>query len=275
MRGPLELDDATVRALEIHETYAHAVGDRVVRDLGDCYLLHSPTQADPYVNRIAAIRWPEERDAFDRRVAEVLTLFAGLDRRPHVWTAPAHRRPADLEERLRAVGFRDAGDGAFVMLRTAAPAPMRLAAGLSVERVAATDPRARESAWIREVALVLARSFAFPDDEVPSIQRDIEAASVTPGMTTVVLRDGGDAVAAGRAFVRDGLAYLLSIGTDPLAAGRGLGTIVTATLAADAAAAGARYVYLAVRTQNDRALSVYRRCGFEIVGGPAGELILA
>lgn len=268
------LDDATLRALEVHETHAHAVGDRVVRDLGDCVLLHAPSEADPYMNRVGAVRWPEDPAAFDRRLGEVIAVFAGIDRRPHVWTPPAFRRPVDLEDRLRANGFRPAGDGAHVMVRADEVRPRPLPAGTTVERVAAEDPRAGSAAWIREVALVLARSFAFADEELASIERDVRTTSLTPGMTTVVVRDAGEALAVGRAFARDGLAYLLSIGTDPLAAGRGLGTLVTTTLATDAAAAGARHVFLAVRTLNDRAISVYRRSGFETVGDRAGELIL-
>lgn len=275
MPRPPALDDATLRAFEAHETRAHAVGDRVMTDLGDCCLLHTPSEREPYFNRIGAIRWPEPPAAFDRRLTEILAIFASIDRRPHVWTPPAFRAPADLEERLRANGFREAGTGARMMVLTEPVAPRRLEPGLSLERVTPADPRSRHATWIREVALVVTRAFGFTDDDLPAIERELRSGSGAPGMTTVVVRDRGEALAVGRSFVRDGMSYLLSIGTDPLAAGRGLGTLVTTTLAADAAAAGLRHVFLAVRTQNDRAIEVYRRCGFELVGDVAGELMLA
>lgn len=274
MPRPSELDDATLRAYELHETRAHAVGDRVMTDLGDCCLLHAPTEREPYYNRVGAIRWPEAPADFDRRLGEILTLFAGIDRRPYVWTPPAFRRPADLEDRLRANGFREVGSGARIMVLAEPVAPRRLDQGLSLERVVASDPRARHATWVREVALVVTRAFGFGDDELPAIERELRSGGTAAGMTTVVVRDRGEALAVGRSFVGDGLAYLLSIGTDPLAAGRGLGTLVTTTLAADALAAGVRHVFLAVRTQNDRAIDVYGRCGFELVGDVAGELML-
>lgn len=263
-----------MRAFEVLETRAHASGDREVRDLGDCVLLHAPSQEDLFFNRVGAVRWPDEPDAFDRRLGEVITVFAGLDRRPHVWTPPAFRSPGDLEDRLRANGFRAAGDGAYVMVREREVPPARPATGVAVELVRADDARVAQAAWTREVALVLARSFGFSDEELPAVERDVATTSALPGMTTVVVRDGGEALAVGRAYTGGGLSYLLSIGTDPLAAGRGHGTLVTTSLAADAAAAGAGHVFLAVRTQNDRAVEMYRRAGFEIVGEPAGELVL-
>jgi len=39
---------------------------------------------DPFWNRVSALRMPAEVDAFEARLAELLALFAGLDRRPHL-----------------------------------------------------------------------------------------------------------------------------------------------------------------------------------------------
>ena len=54
----------------------HAIPNRDLRDLGDAILLHDPVETEPFWNRIEAIHWPAEPDAFDRRLTEILVLFA-------------------------------------------------------------------------------------------------------------------------------------------------------------------------------------------------------
>ena len=112
----IDLDDATVLALERHETHAHAIPSREVRVQGDALVLFDPRDPDPFWNRMVSVRWPAEPAAFDRRLAEAITLFGILDRTPHVWPSPVHSAPRDLVERLRAHGLprrrRRARDGA-------------------------------------------------------------------------------------------------------------------------------------------------------------------
>src|SRR5437870_3324824 len=79
------LGPAAIRFLEPHEATAHAHGRRRVVDLGDAILLHAPDDGDPFLNRLSGVRLATQPAAFERRLAELLTLFAGLDRRPHVW----------------------------------------------------------------------------------------------------------------------------------------------------------------------------------------------
>ena len=90
----VSLDDATTRRLERHETMAHAIPSRDVRDLGDALVLHDPRDPDPFWNRMVSVRWPASPDAFDRRLDEAVTMFALDARQPHIWPSPAHSAPA-------------------------------------------------------------------------------------------------------------------------------------------------------------------------------------
>ena len=114
-----------MRRLLLHEARVHAIPGRELRDLGDALLLFDPNDPEPFWNRLEGIRWPSDPDAFDRRLAETLVLFASLGRQPHVWPAPAYDEPADLVARLLANGFRDMGDGLLMVLTDRRPAAAR------------------------------------------------------------------------------------------------------------------------------------------------------
>ena len=81
-------------------------------------------------------------------------------------------------------------------------------------------------------------------------------------------------MAAGRRYTADGVTYLSSIGTRARWAGRGFGSAVTAQLTEDGRRAGGESTYLAVEWNNERAQAMYRRLGFETVGGRAADLLL-
>lgn len=270
MRLRLEPDE--IRFLERHETYAHATGGRTVRDLGDCLLLHSEWEREPFVNRVGAIRWPEATDAFERRLGEILGLFAMVDRRPHAWTPSDHRQPADLDDRLIDHGFV-ARTSAYVMVATRPAEPAVPGPGISVETWTGGPDAAIPARVIDEVAELKARTFGVDPSEVEAIALETGRALSSPRTSIVLVRDAGRPVATGQAFTFDGASYFASIGTDRAATGRGHATLVTSTLIAGARAAGSRWIHLAVRVDNERAVGVYRRCGMEIVG-EAGELIL-
>ena len=108
---PGDVDGATSRWLAWHEAVSHGLLGREVRDLGDAVMLYDPTDREPFWNRVAGIAWPADADAFDRRLTEVVTLFAALDRTPHVWPLPGLDEPLDLTERLLDAGFEDVGKG--------------------------------------------------------------------------------------------------------------------------------------------------------------------
>src|SRR4051812_20458260 len=138
-RVPDGIDADVLRFLEIHEARVHAIPGREVRDLGDAILLRDRIDREPFWNRVVGIRWPDAADAFDRRVAEILALFAGLDRVPHVWPRPTLNQPADLVERLRGHGFVDVGGGITMLLaapdRVVSAAAEPLPKGVTVERL--------------------------------------------------------------------------------------------------------------------------------------------
>ena len=110
------IDPPTMRRLLLHEARVHAIPNRDLRDLGDAILLHDPVETEPFWNRLEGIHWPGEPDAFDRRLTEILVLFASIGRRPHIWASPAHDAPTDLVARLAANGFRDMGPGCVMAL---------------------------------------------------------------------------------------------------------------------------------------------------------------
>ncbi|HSO28322.1 MAG TPA: hypothetical protein VLS28_00325, partial [Candidatus Sulfomarinibacteraceae bacterium] len=82
MLDPVVPGGALARRLARHEAAVHAGGGRELRELTDAVLLHDPTDAEPFWNRIAAPAWPEASSAFDRRLDEAVTLFATLGRLP-------------------------------------------------------------------------------------------------------------------------------------------------------------------------------------------------
>lgn len=261
------IDDATMRDLDMHEARAHALGGCVVRDLGDCILLHAPNDPEPVFNRVAAIRWPEPPNAFDHRLAEIIVLFAGLGRRPHVWTAPGFNAPADLARRLAGHGFSDMGGGFFMLLvRPPSDAPERFPSGVTIERLRGGPGVTIRDAMVRDISLVLAEAFVVEPDRRAAIEAETVEAFASPAFHVCLVRVGGEPVAVGKRYTFDGGSYLSSIGTRPGRQGRGYGSLVTEALVRDAIAAGSRYVYLGVRTHNDRAIALYRRAGLEILG---------
>jgi GNAT superfamily N-acetyltransferase len=262
----------TLRALELHEARAHLRGERRVDDLGDAILLVDPQEPDPFLNRLSGLRLPDDPAAFDRRLTELLALFAAAGRQAHVWQPSAFESPDDLVERLGADGFVDIG-GTYAMLTTdamATPDPA-LPPRARLYRLAEAGPR--RATVIRGIASVLADAFATEPGLSIAIVADLNL-TAGPAHDVVLLTVEGRAVATGRRYTADGATYLSSIGTRHEAWGRGYGSAVTAALIGDGRAAGGPLVHLAVETDNDRALAMYQRLGFEILGGRRADLLL-
>ena len=100
------VDAGLLHRLEIHETRVDALGPgRELVDLGDAVGVFDPVDPDPFFNRLAAIRWPADPDAFAARLDAATRLFVARDRQPYVWLAPGFLQPEDIADRLRVAGL--------------------------------------------------------------------------------------------------------------------------------------------------------------------------
>lgn len=278
MNRTVRLDAAAIRRLEQHETDAHAIAGREVRDLGDALVLFDPRDPDPFWNRMVRVRWPSAPTAFDRRLAEALVLFGLLARRPHVWPSPDHNEPGDLAARLVANGFRDVGGGHLMILDDPSACPpiadSELEAGVSVRTIArATDAASRD---IDAVAGVMVDAFGALPGRAGEIAADLWRTLDDPRIALVVAHVDGAPAAVAKATTFDGLTYLSSIGTRPDFRGRGLGGLVTrqaVAAGASVAASGPGLAYLGVFSGNWPAVRLYQRLGFASIGEAPGLLL--
>jgi ribosomal protein S18 acetylase RimI-like enzyme len=264
----IRVDDATIRALERHETCAHAIPNRVVRDLGDSIVLFDERDPDPFWNRMASIRWPTSPTAFDLRLTETIALFALRGRQPHLWPSPDHSQPADLIRRLVDHGFCDIGGGHVMVLdRPEACPPVRpeeLARGVTIHTIRqVTDAGADDT---HDMALVLAEAFgAMPGREV-ELAADLDRVLDDPRVSLAIARVDGRPAAVAKVTTFDGLTYLSSVGTRSQFRGRGLGSLVTRQAVAVDAGASRRLTYLGVFSGNAPAQRMYARLGFASIG---------
>ena len=296
-------DAELAQRLVLHEARAQATPTRELRDLGDGWLVHDPGDAEPFWNRLIAPRWPDDAAAFDRRLDEVITLFATLDRVPHVRPLPVGSTPPDIGARLEAAGFEaigvdrrmvlaqlpDADASALVRRLTAeveaafggAMVTVRRRDGSAAARRGgngrSTDEQqtwADRRRWAVDASLVLADSFDVDVDRRMALEGDLLGCVSRPGCAVVLVSvDGTPAAIARRATTADG-SYLSSIGTRPAFRGRGLGALVTALAMQDAIAAGGSLIHLGVEIDNVRAIRLYERLGFAVLGEPAPDLLL-
>ena len=273
----LGIDATTVRTLLRHEAQVHAIPGRDLRDLGDSLLLHDPAETDPFWNRVEAIRWPVDPEAFDRRLTEIAVLFASIGRQPHAWTSPPHDEPADLVARLASNGFEDVGHGLLLVARDVEPARIALAArpldaGLTLERLSAlTGPEVDQAA--EAIVSVLLVAFAVGADRRPGLLAETRASLADARFTHYLVRRGDAPVAVARRATFDGISYLSSIGTVDSARGLGLGRFVTASAMVDAAAAGGEWIHLGVFADNVPARRLYEGLGFVMSGDPGPDMI--
>jgi GNAT superfamily N-acetyltransferase len=277
MALPLGIDLDVLRFLERHEGRVHALPGREMRDVGDALLLYDERDREPFWNRLAAIRWPAEARDFERRVDDAITLFASLDRLPHIWLRPALNVPPDIRRRLLDDGFEDVGEGHVMVVvdRTVVPGFVErpLAPGVTIERLAILAGLACTEAAI-DVARVLNESFGVEPERQASIELETEVMLQRPELETYLLRVDGEPAATARGATFDGATYLSSIGTRPVFRGRGFGAIVTAAVTARALEAGSRWIHLGVFADNRSAIRMYERLGFERVGDTAADMIL-
>ncbi len=266
-----------MRRLLLHEARVHATPDRELRDLGDAILLHDPKDPEPFWNRLEALRWPTDPDAFDRRLTEVLVLFTSMTRQPHIWPSPAHDVPGDLVARLEANGFRDVGMGCLMVLvdPDAARRGPRHGHGpsVSVQRLSGLQGE-RAATALAAVVPVLCDAFDVEEERRGGVEAETTVSLSNPAFTHYLARVDGVPAAVARRATFDGASYLSSIGTAGWARGRGLGELVTLMATADAVSAGSDWTYLGVFADNETAIRLYRNAGFEIVGDPSPDLLL-
>jgi ribosomal protein S18 acetylase RimI-like enzyme len=277
---PASLDPAGARWLAWHEAYAHGLVGREIRELGDAVMLHDPVDREPFWNRIAGIAWPSEPNAFDRRLAEVLGLFASLDRIPHVWPMPGYDEPHDLAERLLAHGFEDMGAGMLMAFDPGGPLAAQTPAsafepvpGLTVERLHRTAGESADSA-AQAISLVLGEAFNVEADRVAAIEQETLVLLGREEFHACLVRIEGEPAATARRTTFAGASYLSSIGTRPRFRGQGLGRLVSEAVLRDSIDSGSRWTYLGVFAENDVARRMYEGLGFVPLGGPAPDLLL-
>jgi GNAT superfamily N-acetyltransferase len=285
MALPPGVDVDVLRLLERHEAHVHTLPGRELRDLGDGVMLFDPGDREPFWNRLGALSWPSEPRGFQSRLDVAITLFATLDRLPHIWGRPALNEPADLVERLIQEGFEVVGEGHVMILvdrdrlRAAVDADGRLGGDARLDGEATiqwfsnvSGLEATEAAI--DVATVLNEAFRVEPERQASIELETEVMLGRPELETVLIRIAGEPAATARVATLRGLSYLASIGTRPRYQGRGLGRLATALVAAKGAEAGSRWIHLGVFADNVNAIRMYEGLGFQQVGDRAPDLIM-
>ena len=269
------LSPETLRFLEVHPARAVAIPGRGWRDMGDSTMLFSASEKEPFFNRLTAIRWPEDSRAFDARLGQALELFSALDRKPFLWATPGLSRPTDLVARLAANGFVDQGGG-YDMILLRDPAAIRdaqLPAGATMERW--NNPSDADRPGVAEaLALIIGDAFQIPQSRRSNLSTEISLTLEQPRFHAYLIKVDGQPVATGERYTFDGASYISSIGTRPEWRGRGFGRHITLALARDSIAAGIDLVYLGVYADNARAIRLYDRLGFGLLGPRSADMLL-
>jgi ribosomal protein S18 acetylase RimI-like enzyme len=271
----------------LHEAEVQLTLGRQLRNLGDGWLLHDPTDPEPFWNRLVVPRWPRSPAAFDRRLDEVITLFATLARVPHVRPAPLDNQPSDLALRLAASGFGTVAADLRLVLTDAGPSDALAKRfddeakerRLSLARFPAASAGPGRG-WTGDAARVLAEAFQVDPFRRVALEADLLACAARPGCVVLVLYEGGEPVATARATTAKGGTYLSSIGTRTSWRGRGYGATITALAVVAALRAPRRrleraapIIHLAVDVGNGHARELYERLGFRVVGEAVPDLL--
>ena len=270
------IDDDLIRRLERHETECHALPSREIVDLGDALVLFDTLDRDPFFNRLSGPRWPDDSVAFDRRLAEIIALFAIRDRLPHVWPSLGTNQPVDIVARLEGHGFRDIGGGHLMVLDdpdlARPPAPAEIPAGTTLTTMSAGRPATRAN--LRAFVEVSAAAFDAAGEVVDVLVEEALPSLDDPQVVRVLARVDDEPAAVCKVTTFDGLMYISTVGTAAPYRGRGLAGLATRAAIAASGGPGAGLPYLGVHSHNTPALTVYRRLGF-VALGEAPDLLLA
>jgi len=263
-----------LRFLEVHPVRAVSIAGRGWRDFGDSVMLFSAGEKEPFFNRLTAVRWPEDAQAFDARLGRAFAFFEALDRKPYIWAIPTLSTPTDLRARLIANGFVDQGGG-YDMLLVRDPsevADVPLPRGAVLERW--NNPAGPDRAALAEaLAVVIGESFSIPETRRANLAVEIELTLQRPYFHAYLLRIDGEPVATGERYTFDGASYLSSISTRPAWRDRGFARLITLALARESIAAGANLVYLGVYADNVPAIRLYDRLGFSTLGPRSADML--
>jgi ribosomal protein S18 acetylase RimI-like enzyme len=134
--------------------------------------------------------------------------------------------------------------------------------------------RADRAALAQDVALVISEAFHVLEGRRANLAAEIALTLEQPHFHAYVIRVDGEPVATGERYTFDGASYLSSIGTRPTWRGRGLAGLVTLALARDSIASGVDLVYLGVHADNARAIRLYDRLGFRLLGPRSSDMLL-
>ncbi|HEU6440309.1 MAG TPA: GNAT family N-acetyltransferase [Terriglobales bacterium] len=263
-----------LRFLEVHPARAVSIAGRGWRDFGDSVMLFSAGEKEPFFNRLTAVRWPEDPQAFDARLRLALQVFEELDRKPYIWVIPTLSTPTDLTARLEANGFVDQGGGYDMLLvRDPSEYPdVALPRGAVLERW--NNPAGPDRAALADaLAVVIGESFSIPDSRRANLAVEIELTLQRPFFHAYLLRIDGEPVATGERYTFDGASYLSSISTRPAWRGRGFARLITLALARESIAAGANLVYLGVYADNVGAIRLYDHLGFSTLGHRSADML--
>ena len=221
----IELDDATTRRLERHETMAHAIPSRrrcaIWAMRSSCTTRGPRSVLEPDGQPAVAA----EPAAFDHRLNEAVAMFALDGRQPHIWPSPAHNAPA---------GPRRAAPGGRVPRRRRRPrdgagrsggvpaAPARRARSGASRWAASAGPRTRASATSTTSRGCSPSRSARCRIERGSWRTTCAGRWTTRGSRSRSVRVDGEPAAVAKATTFDGFTYLSSIGTRAAFRGRGL-----------------------------------------------------
>jgi ribosomal protein S18 acetylase RimI-like enzyme len=162
--------------------------------------------------------------------------------------SPGHRLDTHLSERTWAT--RPGPALVMVADLAAVPAGRDLPAGTEFRVDAGPD-----DAW-------LAMYHYRGQEGQPPVLRHVLMSAPDQAFTSIRARDGSDVLAIGRLSIADGWAGITAVEVSPARRGAGLGTALTLAILGEAAARGARQVFLQVETDNTAARTLYERCGF-------------
>lgn len=186
---------------------------------------------------------------------EAVTAVEGWYRRrnlPPMIVLPEGAAPGPLEDLLAERRWRPRPAPAFVMTADIAAVP-----------ACAADIR-----FAPEPDEAFLGLYRYRGQDLPPVARTLLMSAPWQAFGSIG-RDGrpdgrpdGRTVACGRVSVDGDLGMITAVEVDPACRRRGLGTAITAGLAAAAARRGARRVLLQVETGNAAARALYARCGF-------------